>query len=120
MLINTIERLQTSDGHVDALTHIPSLKLAPLALAQLEDAIRQEHPHVEFQLEMMRDIRHKDLAAFLVQEDDTSKAKAIEPMPTLGAHPSTTSDRISTLLHPCSMSGTCTEESEAHSTSQGS
>ncbi|MEC8050762.1 MAG: AMP-binding protein, partial [Myxococcota bacterium] len=101
MLINTVERLQASDGHVDALTHIPSLKLTPLALAQLEDAIRQDHPHVEFQLEMMaRHATPKDLAAFLVQEDDTSKAKAVEPMPTLGAHPSTTSDRISTVLHP--------------------
>ena len=91
---------------------IPSLKLAPLALAQLEDAIRQDHPHVEFQLEMMaRHSTPKDLAAFLVQEDDTGKAKAIEPMPTLATHPSTTSDRISTVLHPTLRARACAEKS---------
>jgi len=101
MLINTIERLQTSDAHVDALTQIPSLKLSPLALAQLEEAIREDHPHAEFHIETLSHYpTPKDLAAFLIQEDDTSKSKAIEPIPELTTHPSTASDRISTLLHP--------------------
>ena len=101
MLINTIEGLQSDNRRIDATSHLPSLKLTSLAVAQLVEAIRAEHPHVEFQESALSSFKTpKALAEFLVQGDDTGRTNASQPMPELTRHPSTAPGIISTVLHP--------------------